>query len=243
MTLDDLEIVRGQPLFSNLPAAVFDRMTQNAQPRRLEKGRLLFQRGDPANHFFVVLDGWVKVFRDSPDGEQAVLGVFTRGDMFAEAAAFVGTGYPASAEVVDDCRLVALESTAFIATVKSLPEAALNMLASMSRHLHALVYEVERLKTRTACERLVEFLLRRCAVTSGPAEVDLPYDKSLIAARLGIKPESLSRLLNQLRDQGVTTSQASVHIADVAALRNFCPQLEDDCTALAPASAGVSLGA
>lgn len=228
MNLQDLMIVRRQPLFSNLPEPVFDKLIENVIPRTYPKGRIVFQRGDPATYFYVVLDGWVKVYRDTPDGEEAILSMFSSGDMFAEAAAFMGMGYPASAEIVDESRLLAIESKRFTETVQTMPEIALNMMASMSRHLHTLVHEVERLKTRTACQRLVEFLLRRCRVQEGPAVVVLPYDKNLIAARLGIKPESLSRLLNKLRDQGVTTDQNMVKISEVRRLREFCPADDGD---------------
>lgn len=223
----ELEIVKGQPLFASLSNAQFDRLTENVQSRSYPKGRMIFQRGDPADYFYVVLDGWVKVFRQTPDGDEALMNLFSRGDMFAEAAAFLGTGYPASAEVVEDCRLLALESKRFVACVEGDPEMALNMLASMSRHLHFLVHEVERLKTRTASQRLIEFILNRCRAKSGPCVVQLPYDKNLIAARLGMQPESLSRLLNRFRDLGVTTDQDKIHIADVARLRDFCPQDEN----------------
>jgi len=225
---DSIAIVRAQPLFSGLEEQLFQTIIQGAQIRSCPKGKMLFQRGDPAEYFYVILDGWIKIYRDTPNGDHAVLGIFSRGDMFAEAAAFIGAGYPASAEVVEDAQLVFIETKRFAATVEKHPATALNMLASMSRHLHRLVYEVERLKTRSASQRLVEFLLRRCHVSKGPAVVDLPYDKNLIAARLGVQPESLSRLLNKLREYGVTTDANRVFIDDVSRLLEYCPVDEQE---------------
>ena len=75
--VSDLAIVRGQPLFSNLPEGMFERLTENVQPRAYPKGRMIFQRGDPADYFYVVLDGWVKVFRHTPDGDEALLNIFS----------------------------------------------------------------------------------------------------------------------------------------------------------------------
>jgi len=225
---DSIAIVRAQPLFSGLEEPLFQAIVQGAQIKACPKGKVLFQRGDPADYFFVILDGWIKVYRDTAGGDHAVLGIFSRGDMFAEAAAFIGVGYPASAEVVEDARIVFIESKRFASTVEKHPETALNMLASMSRHLHRLVYEVERLKTRSASQRLVEFLLRRCQVTEGPCVITLPYDKNLIAARLGVQPESLSRLLNKLRDYGVTTDANQVYVEDVKRLREYCPVDEQE---------------
>lgn len=227
MNTSDIDVVRVQPLFSNLPEAMFNRVVETAQARSYPKGRMIFQRGDQADYFYVVLDGWVKVFRETPDGDEALLNIFSRGDMLAEAAAFMGAGYPASAEVVDDCRLVALESKRVISMIKEEPDVALSMLASMSRHLHYLIHEIEGLKTRTASQRLIGFLLRRCPSESGPCVFELPYDKNLIATRLGIQPQSLSRLLGRLREFGVTTEQNAVHIKDISLLREFAPDEED----------------
>lgn len=227
MHTSDIDIVKIQPLFSNLSDSIFNRVIETAQARSYPKGRMIFQRGDSADYFYVVLDGWVKVFRQTPDGGEALLNIFSRGDMMAEAAAFMGAGYPASAEVVDDCRLVALESKRVISMVKEDPDVALSMLASMSRHLHYLIHEVECLKTRTASQRLIEFLLRRCPKESGSYVFELPYDKNLIATRLGIQPQSLSRLLGRLREFGVTTEQNAVHIEDITRLREFVPEEED----------------
>lgn len=228
MNTVDLDLVRGQPLFSDLPDELFSRLTETAQARSFPKGRVLFQRGDPSDYFYVVLDGWLKLTRNTPDGDEALLNVFSRGDMVAEAAAFMGSGYPASAEVVDDCRLVVLESKRFVSLTNEYPEMALNMLASVSRHLHFLVYEVECLKTRTALQRLISFILRRCRGQTGSCEVELPYDKNLIADRLGIQPQSLSRLLGRLRHLGVTTENNTVKIADVSRLRDYVPDEDDD---------------
>jgi len=228
MDEESIRIVRSQPLFSGLDEALFESIIQGAHVRTFPKGRVLFQRGDPAECFYVIIDGWVKIYRDSANGDQAILGVFSRGDMFTEAAAFIGVGFPASAEVVEDVRLVGIESKRFTALVEKHPHTAMNMLASMSRHLHRLVYEVERLKTRSASQRLVEFLLRRCQVREGPCVITLPYDKNLIAARLGVQPESLSRLLNKLRDSGVTTDANQVFVEDVNRLREYCPVDEQE---------------
>jgi len=228
MDEDTIRIIRAQPLFAELNDSLFDAIVFDAQVKKYPKGKLLFQRGDPADFFYVILDGWIKVYRDTANGDHAILGVFSRGDMFAEAAAFIRAGYPASAEVVEDAHLVAIESKRFITMVKNHPSAALNMLSSMSRHLHRFIHEVERLKTRSARQRLVEFLLRRCHGIEGATIIDLPYEKNLIAARLGVQPESLSRLLNKLRDYGVTTDSNRIYIEQVSRLREYCPVDEEE---------------
>jgi CRP-like cAMP-binding protein len=92
----------------------------------------------------------------------------------------------------------------------------------MSLRLRRLVNEIERLKRRSATELVAEFLLDLCAAASADrADVTLPFEKSIIAARLGIKPESFSRALGRLKDVGVDVNGAEIAIASRAALARF----------------------
>jgi len=222
LTNSDMALVRHLPLFANLPQAFLDNILEGSLPKDVSKGTVLFHRDDPAECFYVVLSGWVKIFRETADGDEAVLGVFTRGEILAEAATFLEQGYPASSQVVEDARVLPILGGVFRAHIRSKPEIALNMLASMSKHLHGFVVDVEQLKTSSATQRVVEFLLKLCSVDEGAAVVVLPYDKTLISRRLGMQPESLSRILAKLRKQGVRTEQNRVVINDVGALHEYC---------------------
>jgi CRP/FNR family transcriptional regulator, dissimilatory nitrate respiration regulator len=98
---------------------------------------------------------------------------------------------------------------------------ALKMLAALSRHLRCLVVQVEQLTIRSATERVAGFLLRLCPHANGSAVIDLPLDKVLIAGRLGMQPETLSRSLAKLRAHGVATKGGIVTVGDIAALRRL----------------------
>ncbi len=95
------------------------------------------------------------------------------------------------------------------------------MLASTSYHLKALVEQIEQIKILSAPQRLADFLIRLSSVREGPAEIELPYEKSLIASRLGMKPESLSRALAKLRPLGVSVDRERVSIVDMRLLLQF----------------------
>jgi CRP-like cAMP-binding protein len=222
LTDTEIALVRQLPLFSKLTPEFLGHILEGSVPRDVGKGVVLFHRDDPADCFYIVLDGWIKVFRETAEGDEAVLGVFTRGETLAEAAAFLEQGYPATAQVAEDARVLPILGGVFRSHIRSKPEIALNMLASMSKHLHGFVVDVEQLKTSSATQRVVEFLLRLCSVDEGSAVVVLPYDKTLISRRLGMQPESLSRILAKLRKQGVRTEQNRVVISDVSALHDYC---------------------
>lgn len=81
--------------------------------------------------------------------------------------------------------------------------------------------QVEQLQTRSSAQRLAQFLVSLAPVEEGAAVVVLPYDKSLIAHRLGMKPESLSRAFARLRNQGVSTDGNRVLVDDMTNLREY----------------------
>lgn len=218
----DLETLKRARLFAALDEEALLSLVQGTVPRSYPKGQVIFQHGEPADAFYIVLDGWVKVFRASATGDEAVFGVFTKGETFAEAALFLGGRYPASAETVEDSRLLCIRGSAFRDRLLGRPETCLAMLASMSVHMHRIIGQVEQLQTRSSAQRLANFLVSLCPVESGTVMVTLPYDKSLIASRLGMKPESLSRALSRLKSFGIEAEGNRIVIPDVQELIDYC---------------------
>jgi CRP/FNR family transcriptional regulator, dissimilatory nitrate respiration regulator len=196
-------------------------------PRCFEKGETLFRQGEPATSFFVLLKGWVKLFRVTPDGDEVVVGVFRRGETFAEAAMFLGGHYPVTAEAVTGGRLLRVNGETIRRRIREQPDFALSMLASASYHLKALVEQIEQIKVLKAPQRVADFLLRLCPCKEGEYTLELPYEKALIASRLGMQPGSLSRALANLRAHGVSVDRNSVSIADVERLTKYARAVPD----------------
>lgn len=240
MTPIDWATVRATPLFSAMPNDTMRALLGTIVPRMCGKGEILFQQGEPAKDFFVVLDGWVKVYRQTPEGEEAVVVVFKRGETFAEGAMFAGGRYPVSAETVAPSRVLQVDGMHFRQSILDNPHLAFSMLASMSGHLKALVEQIEQMKLLSGAQRLAEFLLRLCPTAEKEAVVGLPYDKALIANRLGMKPESLSRSLSRLRRLGVSVEREQVRIADVRRLAHFIETREEQMAPIRDRSRGLS---
>jgi CRP-like cAMP-binding protein len=104
---------------------------------------------------------------------------------------------------------------------RSNPEIGLAMLASTSSHFRKLVDQIEELKARTGPQRLAAFLVDLAPTARGACTIALPYEKLLIAGRLGMKPESLSRAFQRLRSLGVRIRHSTVAVGDVARLAEF----------------------
>lgn len=215
------DLARKSLLLSGLSADIAQTVLASARLREFDRGATIFLQGERATAIYIVAEGWVKLYRIAPNGAEAVVGVFTKGRSFGEAVAFRNDTYPVAAEAVTDCKLIRIEADAFLRLIRSNPEIAVSILSATFVHLQSLVAQVEALKAQTGAQRVAEFLLELAPCTTGACEVVLPYDKVLIAGRLGMKPESLSRAFAKLRDQGVTIRQNNAAIADIAALRDF----------------------
>lgn len=216
---------RAAVLFATLPIDVSTAILQRAVVRPFGRGETIFCQGDTSEHIFVVLDGWVKLFRITPTGSEAVVGVFTKGRSFGEAVAFEDVPYPVTAEAVTESRLLLVRTSVLSSMMRERPEIARAIVSSTFRHLHALVAQVEQLKAHTGAQRVAEFLLELCNTPKGACTITLPYDKSLIAGRLGMQPPSLSRAFNKLEEVGVKITQNQAEIADIGKLRDY--MLED----------------
>lgn len=218
MDQSDWQVVRRTPLFGVLPRDVADRLIDGPGARVYDKGVTLFEQGTPAEHCYFILDGWVKVFRSSPDGNETVVHVFRSGEIFAEAVIFMGGRYPVSAETATTCRLLRISGARLRDCIRETPELALSMLASASQHLKVLVAQLEQIKRLTAPQRLADFLLSLCPGEGAACSIKLPYEKSLIASRLGMKPESFSRAMAKLKPLGVTVDRDLILLEDRAKL-------------------------
>lgn len=214
-------LARQSLLLAATPEPVAQKVIEAAHERLFDRGATIFLQGERAKAIYIVAEGWVKLYRIAPNGAEAVVGVFTKGSSFGEAVAFRSDNYPVAAEAVTDCTLIRIETDAFLRQIRENPEVAISILSATYLHLHSLVAQVEALKAQTGSQRVAEFLLELAACPAGACEVTLPYDKVLIAGRLGLKPESLSRAFARLKDQGVTIRQNVAQIADIAVLREF----------------------
>jgi CRP/FNR family transcriptional regulator, dissimilatory nitrate respiration regulator len=143
--------------------------------------------------------------------------------MFAQAR------FPVCAEAVGAASALVIPRNGFARSLATDPQIALLMLGSLSLRLRHLVERIEQLQVKSAPQRLGDFLVRLCRQPRGAASVELPFAKALVAQRLGMRPETLSRAMGALRTVGVTARGSRVAIRDVARLRAFCeaPRSED----------------
>ena len=212
-------------LFADMADEHLKILINSMQEPRLKAGEALFRHGQPADRFFFVRDGLIKLFRLSPEGDEKIIEIIRPGETFAEAIMFMGIQgrYPVSAEAVSESHLYAFEQKMFVGLLRESSDACFGLLASMSRRLHMLVNQIESLTLQNATYRLVAYLLEEIPhdARSSP-EVQLTTPKGVIASRLAIQPETLSRILAKLRQGGLIEVHGNhITIRDVQALRNL----------------------
>jgi len=225
---DDLAIVRRINVLRGLDPRMIQQMIAPASTLPLREREVVCRQDDPATAFFIVVDGWIKLYRITIAGDEAVINVLAKGDSFAESAAFTGQPYLHTAEAVSEARVIRVPVAHVVKCIQSTPELAQAMIAAMAQHMSHLVQQVEQLKAKLGVQRLAEFLVSLCPngedTGEGTCTVVLPYDKSLIAGRLGIKPESLSRAFAKLRPVGVHVHAAHVEVGNPDKLRQFAAE-------------------
>ena len=217
----DLAIASRIPVFSGLKPEALNVLLAPARIVNLRPGSMLFRQGEPATAFFIIVEGWIKLYRITPAGDEAVLNVFAKGQSFAEAVTFTSGRYPAMASAVTRTRLIMIAADHVIDCIRKMPEIAIAMIASTSQHLHLMVSRIEQLTAQSGMQRVADFLISLTPCVKGPCTIALPYDKSLIAGRLGLKPESLSRVFAKLRSVGVDVRASDVVVNDVATLQGL----------------------
>ncbi len=213
--------LRGCQLFTGLPPADLDAVTDLATTRLLRRGEYLFHEGDPSAGFYIVQKGAVNVHRVNASGKEQVIHVFRPGESFAEASLATGQGYPADARAIEDSQVILVQREGFLGLLRRHPELALRMLASMSVHLRVIIGQLEDLTLKDVETRLANWLAKRCPdpESTRPHAIELPTSKRVLAAELGTVSETLSRTLARLREQGLLSVKGRViHVPNPAAL-------------------------
>lgn len=225
---DELEVVARAPLFSGLPVEVLERLAACARVTRCPRGTQLFAQGDEALVLHVLLEGQVGLLgsvggdEGGKAAEQTMVEILDAGEAFVAAAVLTAKPYLMGAVTLSPCRLLEIPRDNLLADLRASPDLALAMLGSMARHFRMLVREVKDLKLKSASQRLALYLMGLTTRRRGSVILRLPHNKSLIAARVGVRPETLSRAFAQLRGHGVVVDGHTVAIADLAALGRHC---------------------
>lgn len=208
--------VRNICLFSDLTDAEKAQLPQGNGPHLYGDKAIIFSEGDPMTDIYVVCSGLVQDFRRTPDGDEITVDVLKPGDLFCKTALLLNEGrHYSSARALSSAYIVKVPVSQFRDVVRGHSVVAERLLTRMARIAQLKQLELERQATLTAPQLLAEFLKSVCATHDlDPAGFELPYRKSVIASRLGMKLETLSRAWPKLREYGIHVRGSRVVIQD-----------------------------
>lgn len=186
------------------------------------KGETLCVEGMPVREVGIVLSGAVELYGCCPDRREAVIEILHPQEGFGFADALGESGHLAAARMLHPGEVLWLAVEAIeraMATDTALGRLVYRMIAQRT---HSLIRQVKDLKLRTGTQRLGCFLLRLIDEGNDPARARIPFPKAVLASRLGMTPETLSRALGQLREIGLEVRGSHVHLLDRARIEAVC---------------------
>ena len=204
--MDMIRYIATIPLFEGLPKEQLDDLAMSVTDQMFNRKEIIFSEGDDGTGFYVVITGRVKVFKSSPDGKEQILHILGPGEPFGEIPVFIGKPFPANAEAMEESRIFFFPRDAFIDLIKMNPSLALNMLAVLSKRLRRFTLMIDDLSLKEVPGRLAAYLLYLSEQETGTSHLELKITKSQLASLLGTIPETLSRILRRMVEQGLIES-------------------------------------
>jgi len=214
------EAIRALPVFSSLPASTMDKLLAEISSEQIPAGIVLIHEGKSQEWMFILIEG--------------LLQVFTKSGAHETTLAILPAPVLAFADAIS-CDAVALASARTLqpSWVARMPVAQARRLFEEERHFadsvtnaiaanwRSMLSECKNTRSRNGLQRLIAWVLAMQDRAGAASEIRLPYDKAVLASRLGMAPETLSRNLARLAALGVTIQGRRVTIDDARWLREW----------------------
>ncbi len=224
ITTDVFHLKSGEALlFKGLSEESLQTLLQYSVIKEYETGSFLLQQGDNPSHLYLVLDGAVKTMRHGENGEEAVIRMLQAGDTFMEDALFMDCPSLVTVQIVDEARLLLIPARIIRALVMVDQNFSLNLLKIATRHYKEAIHQIDSILMKSPVQRIGYYLLGLYLEQDAHGlEIVLPHKKATVASHLGMKPETFSRALNQIRQMGVDIEGDRILLKDSYALCQFC---------------------
>ena len=208
-------------LFRSHPRA-WQQIAPYIHEKNYAKDDIVFHHGDAASALWLVIKGWVKLIRQTPDGNETILDLCTEGDIFGEAALFQHANYPYHAQIiVAETELAIIPADIIRSVIGKDAEISTSIMSLLNERVTQTQLKLEHMNTMSTGQRLGCFLLRLCHGRADKQMLQIPVEKHLLASYLGMKPETLSRSQQLLKTTGVNVHGSQVDVESVTKLREF----------------------
>lgn len=219
---DILQALRATPLLRDLTDHVLQRLAAIGKIVNAPEDVELYRQGELADQLFIVIEGQLAGFSTVANGTTAVVEVIRAGETLGLATLLANLPRLMGVRTVTPSRLLSIDAQGLLALVEQEPSLVTVLLRAQANEFRALVRQVCDLKLRTTAQRLGCYLLSLAKEDqANTTALRLPFDKRLLAARLGCRQENLSRAFAALRGLGVETHGARVILHDIASLKAY----------------------
>ena len=175
------------------------------EEQTVRSGAMLFNSGDAVRHFRFLMRGTLKMERWTPEGRGVVTALVDAGRFVAEASLYNDV-YHCDATAISDCTLLVYDRDSVLSLMRTDPELASSFSSSLAGEIRSLREQVHLMGILDARERVERFL--RARSTDGVYEA--PVSLSVMAAQIGLAPETLYRKLAEMERTGVVRRTGSI---------------------------------
>lgn len=228
-TLDNsLTLLNTIPLFNGLPMTVLQPVIQAFRLQALAKGQVLFQRGEQPSAVHFIIHGQLKRTSNIHADEGKILELLYPGYSLGMAAWLGQHPYTAYAVALERSQILSISGPALDALMHEHPLLTQRIITDLARRQMKQENDIIASRVLTGTQRILDYLLRQAGQlhsSRGETAVVLPSRKQLIASRLGLTPETLSRGLRELSDLGLIVVDGKHILLQNAAIRQQFPEI------------------
>lgn len=218
------DVLRTNPWFATLPAALADAVLAAGQVQKLAAGQVLFRQGDAPGDWHAVCHGAIKASTVAADGTEAILGVLETGNWFGEISLLDGGPRVHDATAVGATAVFAVPAEAFARFMQDavFATALARLMAGRLRTLLGVVEDATLRPTRARLARRLALLARGDATLAAEPRQQLPVSQEALAMMLGLTRQTLSKELGELARAGaLKLGYRSIDIVDAALLERL----------------------
>lgn len=200
------EIRRYEP-FNKLSEESLVELSGNIRREEFKANEIICHQGDESNKLYLMVAGLVTLSRVSFEGQEKVIDILEAGQTISETCLFLdGPQHMATAKAVTDVVVYSFKRTPIKEHLANNPSCCMQFLSSLSKKFVDSVLEIESITMDSAISRVANYLVKKTDAGSEISSNDcrvfrLPVQKQLLASRLAITPETLSRIFNKFRNE------------------------------------------
>ncbi len=198
-------VISNLPMFRQTARHLVEEIVARARQKYVQRGASICMQDESLPGLFAVGYGVVKLSLRTADNDEPVLRLVRDGDTFFDAAALLGRRCPMDAIALADSLLIVIPADALYGLVDRDPKFARTIISILARRALDYLGALEQSRTCTGVQRVASYFESLAEPAAGTAVcvVRLPVAKNVMASRLGMKKETLSRHLRHLSDGGV----------------------------------------